>query len=65
MIAAEYTTDTAIIRVHDDFCGMQIEQHLAQINNVVSQSYRRRTIEQKECRETVVPVQMDTGSTEG
>lgn len=65
MIAAEYTTGTAIVRVHDDFCGVQIEQHLAQINNVVSQSYRRRTIEQKKCRETVVPVQTDTGITEG
>ncbi|WP_281692615.1 hypothetical protein [Agathobaculum desmolans] len=62
MIAAEYTTGTAVVRVHDDFCGIQIEQRLARINDVVSQSYRRRTVEQKECRESVVPMQADAGS---
>lgn len=59
MIAAEYTTGTAVVRVHDDFCGTQIEQCLARINDVVSQSYRRRSVEQKEGRDSAVPAQAD------
>ncbi len=47
MIAAEYKTASAIVRVHDDCFGDSADACLSRISSVVSASCRRRAAEQR------------------
>lgn len=48
MIAAEYRTDRAVVRIHDDSCGLAADGTLLRISSVVSASYKRRSTERTE-----------------
>lgn len=46
MIAAEYKTAAAIVRIHDDCCEYSADACLSRVSSVVSASCRRRAAQQ-------------------
>lgn len=42
MVAAEFRTPAAIVRIHDDCLGPVTEDSIARLERIVSRSYRRR-----------------------
>lgn len=57
MIAAEFKTDFAVVRIHDDCCGEIAEQRISRINHVVSASYKRRAMDQKDKMDALAVMQ--------
>lgn len=47
MIAAEYKTASAIVRIHDDCCESSADACLSRISSLVSASCQRRAAEQR------------------
>lgn len=46
MIAAEMKNDVSTVRFHDEYCASKPGRYMAQLNQIVTDSYRRRTSQQ-------------------
>ena len=44
MIADEIKTDSSIVRIHDEFCSSPSQEYMSHLNQIVSNSYRRRNM---------------------
>ena len=44
MIAAEIKTDVTTVRIHDEFCSSPSQECISHLNQIVSNSYRRRSM---------------------
>lgn len=61
MIVAEYKNAGIIVRVHDEHFSAAADQCLSKLGSIVSESYKRRILEQ----ETSVAAMKDTSKTGG
>lgn len=46
MIATEIKNDNATVRIHDTFCNNVSQESISRVNQIVSNSYKRRTLEE-------------------
>ena len=44
MIAAEIKTDVTTVRIHDEFCSSPSQECISHLNQIVSNSYKRRSM---------------------
>ena len=44
MIADEIKTDSSIVRIHDEFCSSPSQECMSHLNQIVSNSYKRRNM---------------------
>lgn len=44
MIAAEIKTNASTVRIHDEFCVSPTQCCISHLNQIVSQSYKRRAV---------------------
>ena len=42
MIKTEFISNRSVVRVHDEFIRKDVDAVMPQLNNIVSESYRRR-----------------------
>lgn len=47
MIVREYKNGLVTVRIHDEYCNEAAAQSLSQLDRIVSNSYRRRKLEQQ------------------
>ena len=45
MIAAEIKTDVTTVRIHDEFCSSPSQGCISHMNQIVTNSYKRRNTE--------------------
>ena len=48
MIVTEIKTNTATIRIHDEFYSQQVEGELSHLNKIITDSYKRRNFLESE-----------------
>ena len=44
MIADEIKTGSSVVRIHDEFCSSPSQECISHLNQIVSNSYRRRSM---------------------
>lgn len=44
MIADEIKTGSSIVRIHDEFCSSPSQEYMSHLNQIVSNSYKRRNM---------------------
>lgn len=49
MVELEIKNSVSIVRIHDDYCQSATERHLTNLNQIVSDAYKRRQMEQIQC----------------
>lgn len=47
MIATEIKNDSTTVRIHDTFCNRVSQECISRVNQIVSNSYKRRTMAEK------------------
>lgn len=45
MIKTEFNTGLSTIRIHDEFCKSPALDHMTRLNQIIANSYKRRTLE--------------------
>lgn len=51
MIATEIKNDNTTVRIHDTFCNSVSQECISRVNQIVSNSYKRRTMTEKSSQE--------------
>ncbi len=51
MIAAEIKNDNTTVRIHDNFCDRVSQECISRVNQIVSSSYKRRTMSDRSSQE--------------
>lgn len=51
MIATEIKNDSTTVRIHDTFCNRVSQKCISRVNQIVSNSYKRRTMAEKSSQE--------------
>lgn len=47
MIAAEMKNDVSTVRIHDEYYAREPQGYIAQVNRIISSSYKRRAMVQQ------------------
>lgn len=51
MIATEIKNDSTTVRIHDTFCNRVSQECISRVNQIISNSYKRRTMAEESSQE--------------